>query len=128
MIVMDDLERKAMLTAAWMFAGHGRGDRAVGILEWIVADRPTDPATSSALAALQLERGDPAAAWLSLERADFTGGFRRVGALLQARTLRALGRVEEAEARWRGYTGYVRALRRDPGSENRAGGKGVMVK
>jgi len=90
-----------MLTTAWLFARHGRGDRARTICEALVEADPTDGIAAAALAERQLEDREPEAALKTLAAARFPRSLDRAEALLETRALALLGRKAEAERRWR---------------------------
>lgn len=100
---METPDEKLLLTAAWIFANHGRSDRACTLLDWVVAANPDCVEAVSALALLKLDAGNPERALELVRHSEFPARFARVGALLEARALAELGRTEEAGARWNRY-------------------------
>ena len=64
-------------------------------------ENPRDGAAAAALALIQLDAGEPAAALETLRAGDFPPDLAHAEALLETRALRALGRSAEADARWR---------------------------
>lgn len=99
--MMDNDDRKFLLTAAWLFARHGQGARARTLCEALVEDDPRDGVSAVALAELRLAEGDAAGALAVLRTADTPPELARAEALLEARALAALGKADEAAKRWR---------------------------
>ena len=100
---MDSEARQFLLTTAWLFTRHGRGDRARTLCEALVEDDPTDGIAAAALAELLIEDREPARALEVVRGATFTGKLTRAEALLETRALAMLGRRAEAARRWRRY-------------------------
>ena len=100
---MEEDERKLMMTVAWLFARHGCLRRARTLLECLAEETPQEGIVAAALAELQLADGAAEDALATLRAATFPMELRRAEALLETRALRALGRAEEAAARWRRY-------------------------
>ena len=98
---MDNSERNFLLTAAWLFARHGRGDRARILCEALVEDDPVNGVSAVALAELLLADREPERALETLETASVPAALDRAEALLEARALSMLGRNDEAKRRWR---------------------------
>lgn len=100
---MKSEERQFLLTAAWMFMRHGRGDRASAVCEALCEDDPRDGVAAAALAELLLGEDDASRALELLRSADFPPDLEHAQAVLETRALRMLGRVPEARARWNRY-------------------------
>lgn len=100
---MDSQNRQFMLTAAWLFARHGRPHRARVIVDALVEDNPADGVAAAALAELLLADGQAAPALTALAAADFPPELARAEALLETRALVMMGRQEDGERRWQRY-------------------------
>ena len=100
---MTPQSRQFMLTAAWLFARHGRSHRARVIVEALVEDDPTDGVAAAALAELLLADGEGASALRVLAAADFPAELARAEAILETRALTMIGRKDDGERRWRRY-------------------------
>ena len=100
---MTPQSRQFMLTAAWLFARHGRPRRARVIVEALVEDDPTDGVAAAALAELLLSAGEGASALKVLAAADFPSELSRAEAILETRALAMTGRKDDSERRWRRY-------------------------
>ena len=100
---MTPQSRQFMLTAAWLFARHGRPRRARVIVEALVDDDPPDGVAAAALAELLLANGEGAAALKTLAAADFPPELSRAEAILETRALAMIGRKDDSERRWRRY-------------------------
>lgn len=98
---MDTDDRQLMLTAAWLFARHGQGDRARVLCEALVEDNPHDGVSAAALADRLLADGEPGSALRVLRGAEYPARLSRPAALLETRALRDLGRNDEADQRWK---------------------------
>ena len=92
-----------MLTSAWLFARHGRPQRARVIVEALVEDDPTDGVAAVALAELLLADGDGEAALRVLASANFPPELSRAEAILETRALAMTGRKDDSERRWQRY-------------------------
>ena len=92
-----------MLTAAWLFARHGQGRRARTLLACLLEDEPENGTAAAVLADLMLADGEAEGALEVLRRAVVPEKLARAVALLETRALKALGRDDEAAARWRRY-------------------------
>lgn len=99
--MMDNDDRRLLLTAAWLFARHGQAARARTLCEALVEDDPRDGVAAVALAELRLADGDAAGARAALRAADVPPALARAAALLEARALTALGKADEAATLWR---------------------------
>ena len=97
---MESDDRQFLLLAAWMFLRHGQPSRARALCEAVLEEDPRDGAAAAALAQIQLDAGEPAAALEAVRSAEFPPNLRRAEALLETRALRMLGRKSEADARW----------------------------
>ena len=97
---MNPEARSFLLTAAWLFARHGCGDRARTLCEALVADDPSDGVAAAALAERLLEDRQPERVLELVSNAVFPPNLARAQALLEARALRMLGRNAEAARRW----------------------------
>ena len=100
---MDEEERSLIATAAWMFALHGRRDRAKPLLEAILEETPSDGVAAGMLADILLAEGDFARALGVVRLARFPKELARAEALLETRALKGLGRGAEAASRWSRY-------------------------
>jgi len=100
---MDASNRRLLLTAAWLFARHGQTARARTLCEALVEDDPRDGVSAAALAERLLLDGDAEAALAVVRAADFPASLARAAAFLETRALRALGRADEADRRWRRF-------------------------
>ena len=100
---MNPDERQFLLTAAWLFLRHGRRDRALAVCEALSEEDPRDGVVAVALAELLLSRGEPARALESLRPAAVPPALAHAEAVLETRGLQALGRRDEAVARWKRY-------------------------
>ena len=100
---MTGEERQFLLTAAWLFMRHGRGDRALGVCEALHEADVRDGVVSVALAELLLEQGDANRAVEVLRVADVPPELSHAEAVLETRALRLAGRAGEADSRWRRY-------------------------
>ena len=100
---MNSQSRQFMLTAAWMFARHGRPRRARAIMEALVEEDPTDGVSAAALAELLLADGEGEQALQTLATAEFPPELTRAEAILETRALAMTGRKEDSERRWRRY-------------------------
>ena len=98
---MDPSDRQLLLTTAWMFLRHGQPSRARAMCEAVLEEDPRDGVAAAALAQIQLDAGEPAAALETLRAGDFPPALDRAEALLETRALLALGRKDESAARWR---------------------------
>ena len=98
---MESEDRQLLLTTAWMFLRHGQPSRARALCEAVLEEDPRDGAAAAALAHIQLDAGEPAAALETLRAGDFPHALDRAEALLETRALLALGRKDESTARWR---------------------------
>ena len=96
-------ERQFLLTAAWMFMRHGRGDRALAVCEALHEADPRDGVAAAALAELLLSGGEAPRAAEMLRLADFPPELAHAAAVLETRALRLSGRASEAQARWSRY-------------------------
>ena len=94
-------EKQFLFTVAWMFARHGCSARARNVLEAAVEDDPRDGRAAAAFAGMLLADGEPARALETLRAADYPPDLAHAQAVLETRALRALGRKDEAAARWR---------------------------
>lgn len=93
-------ERQFLLTAAWLFARHGRRDRARRLFDALAEDDPRDGTAAAALAELALDEGDPARALTLLRAADIPPSLEHAAAVLETRALQHSGKPAEAAARW----------------------------
>lgn len=109
---MDAEERQFLLTTAWFFARHGQVDRARTLCAALVEDNARDGIAAAALAAFQLDAGDPEAAMDTLSQARFPKALERAEALLETRTLQALGRSGAARHRWQRYVNSAKGKAR----------------
>ncbi len=100
---MTPQNRQFMLTAAWLFARHGRPRRARVLVEALVEDDPSDGVAAAALAELLLADGEGAAALKVLAAADFPPELSRAEAILETRALAMTGQKDDSERRWRRY-------------------------
>ena len=100
---MEREERDLLLTAAWMFARHGQGSRALTLCEALHEDSPRDGVAAAAVAELLLGERRADEALKALHEAEFPGTLRRAVALLETRALVLLGRRADAERRWNRY-------------------------
>lgn len=100
---MEAEERQFLLTTAWFFARHGQTDRARTLCSALVEDNAHDGIAAAALASFQLDAAEPEAAMETLSRARFPKALERAEALLETRTLIALGRAAAAQRRWQRY-------------------------
>lgn len=100
---MDDEARQLLLTSAWLFARHGQKGRARVLLEALSEENPKDGVVGAVLAQLLLDEGKAEDALRVLRAAEFPDDLGRAEALLEARALKALGRDDEAAARWSRY-------------------------
>jgi len=96
-------DRQLLLTTAWLFARHGQGPRARVLCEALVEDDPNDGVSAAALAELLLAEGEAARALSVLSAAKFPSSLRRAEALLETRSLLAMGRKDDAQLRWARY-------------------------
>ena len=109
---MTPLERQFMLTAAWLFARHGRPARARAVVEALVEDDPADGVAAAALAELLLAGGEAEAALKVIAAADFPDTLTRAEAILETRALAMLGRSDDGARRWRRYLASQRGADR----------------
>ncbi len=100
---MEKEERQFLLTTAWMFMRHGQTSRARTVFEALAEDDPRDGVASVALAQLLLDDGDAERAVQVLRNTDVPQSLAHAEAVLEARALKLVGRVREAESRWRRY-------------------------
>lgn len=100
---MSEEEKSLMLTVAWLFAQHGQTRRARTILECVVEDDASNGVAAAVLAELMLEDGDAQEALQTIRAADFPERLKRAEAMLETRALRAMGKTDEASARWRRF-------------------------
>ena len=100
---MDKPELELLATTAWLFVRHGRPDRALPLLEAILAEDGSNGVAAAMLADILLTRGEPEAALAAVKKAKFPRELSRAGALLETRALIALGRSAEARNRWMRY-------------------------
>ena len=100
---MSEEEKGLMLTVAWLFAQHGQPRRARTILECVVEDDATNGIAAAVLAELMLDDGDAQEALQTIRAAEFPPRMKRAEAMLETRALRALGKGDEATARWRRF-------------------------
>jgi len=100
---MEAEERQFLLTTAWFFARHGQVARARTLCAALVEDNPRDGIAAAALASFQLDAAEPEAAMDTLSRARFPKALERAEAMLETRTLLALGRASSAQRRWQRY-------------------------
>lgn len=100
---MDASDRRFLLTAAWLFAHHGQGERARVLYAALVEDDPRDGLCAAAYAERLLEDREPETALAVLRAADFGPEQERAGALLETRALAMLGKVDESHRRWARY-------------------------
>ena len=107
-----------MLTAAWLFARHGRSHRARVIVEALVEDDPSDGVAAAALAELLLADGEAPAALKVLAAADFPPELARAEAILETRALAMIGRTDESGRRWRRYLASQKGAGRSWVEEN----------
>ena len=98
---MESDDRQFLLLAAWMFLRHGQPSRARALCEAVLEENPRDGAAAAALAQIQLDAGEPAAALEALRAGDFPPELAHAEALLETRALLALGKKSESAARWR---------------------------
>ena len=98
---MSTDDRQFLLLAAWMFLRHGQPSRARALCEAVLEENPRDGAAAAALAQIQLDAGEPAAALEALRKGDFPPELAHAEALLETRALLALGKKSESAARWR---------------------------
>lgn len=98
---MEKDDRQFLLLAAWMFLRHGQPSRARALCEAVLEEDPRDGAAAAALAQIQLDDGEPAAALETLRKGDFPPELAHAEALLETRALLALGKKSESAARWR---------------------------
>ena len=108
-----------MLTAAWLFARHGRPRRARVIVEALVEDDPTDGVAAAALAELLLSAGEGASALKVLAAADFPSELSRAEAILETRALAMTGRKDDSERRWQRYLASQKGAQRSWVEEKR---------
>lgn len=100
---MEAEERQFLLTTAWFFARHGQFARARNLCAALVEENPRDGVPAAALAVFQLEAAEPEAALDTLSAARFPKTLERAEALLETRSLLALGRTAAARRRWQRY-------------------------
>ena len=100
---MNEDERQFLLTVAWLFMRHGRRERALSVCEAVYEADPENGVAAVALAELLLSRGEPARALDSLRPAAVPPSLAHAEAVLETRGLQALGRRNEAAARWKRY-------------------------
>lgn len=101
MIERDD--RQFLLTTAWLFAKHGQTARARILCEALVEADPRDGVAAVALAELLLSERDPSRALAVVRAAVCSGELVRAAAVLETRSLLALGRKADAARRWQRY-------------------------
>ncbi|MCR5415078.1 MAG: hypothetical protein K6F50_10185 [Kiritimatiellae bacterium] len=94
-------ERQFLLTSVWMFMRHGQRMRARKLCAALVEDDPHDGVAACAYAELLLEEGEAREALDALMAADIPPSLVHAGAVLESRALRSLGKVREADSRWR---------------------------
>ena len=111
--MMEEDERKLMMTVAWLFAHHGRTDRARVILECLSEDSPREGVVAATLADLQLAAGEPEAALRTIRAAEFPSALKRAEAMLETRALHALGKTGESRARWQRYVNASKGAKRE---------------
>ena len=98
---MDENDRQFLMTVVWLFMRHGRRDRALAVCEALHEAEPHDGTVAVALAELYVADGQVSEALDVLRDADIPASLEHASAVIETRALRLLGRVAEADARWR---------------------------
>ena len=111
--MMERDERQLLIIGAWLFARHGQGRRARILLEALAEADPRDGVVAAVLAGLLLDGGLAESALATLRAAEMPPRLARAGAMLETRALRALGREEDAAARWRRYLNAAKGSKRE---------------
>lgn len=110
---MDNDEKQLMLTGAWLFARHGQSSRSRTLLEALGEEDPKDGVVASVLGQLLMEEGRAEEALKVVRGAYFPERLKRAEAILETRALRALGKADEADKRWRRYVNASQGAKRE---------------
>lgn len=100
---MNPDDKQVLLMLAWLFLQHGQADKAAALCDEIHEQEPQNPVAAAILSNIHLQNANPQTALDILRQAQFPEDMARAVALLEGQALMALGRNQEAKARWQKY-------------------------